>query len=623
MSSDIGRYKKSVLITGVAVAGLILAIKMFTLQVLDTEYKISAENNAYKYSMLYPVRGAIFDRNGILLVGNKNEYDLMVTPMDVTEFDTLDLCRIFDLDIENVKEKFERFRKERKKIGFQTVPFLNHITPEQYGLYIEQEYRFPGFNIVSKTAREYLFNTGANLWGYVNETSPEFLKKNPEYQMGDYVGATGIEKAYEKYLRGEKGYNIYLRDVHNRVRAPLADGAWDKDAVPGANLVTTIDGYLQQYGELLMHNKVGSAIAIEPSTGEVLAIVSSPGIDIDKLANIGKYYNEIIKDPYKPMFNRAVMSAYPPGSVFKIVTGLVALQDGVITPETRFPCHMGYSISSTQKLGCHAHPSPLDFSSAIMMSCNAYFCYALKAILENKNYNREIYRNFDHWREMVESFGFGHSLGTDIPNELGGNLPTSRTYDKIHGKNKWRANSIISIAIGQGEIGATPMHLANLAATIANGGYYYTPHLIKYIKDGEGERPLDNSRFGVRHYTKVEQRWFPYIVDGMYRAVNSLPGEGGTARAAAVPGLEICGKTGTAQNPHGKDNSVFICFAPRENPKIAVAVYIENAGFGGTWAAPLASLMVEKYLTGQISRPELESHILEANLIENVPVKRR
>lgn len=623
MNEDRDIRKSRILIAGVVIAALILVVKLFYLQIVDEEYKISAENNAYKYAMLYPVRGAIFDRNKELLVGNKNSYDLLVTPMEVSEFDTLSLCRIFDLDKDEVVAKFAQYRKDRRKIGFQSLTFLKHISAEQYGVYAEQAYRFPGFSIVSKTSREYMLNAGANLWGYVTEVSPEFLKEHPEYKMGDYVGATGLEKAYEEHLRGEKGYNIYLRDVHNKVRSSFANGAYDKKAVAGENLVTTIDAHLQQYGETLMQNKVGSAIAIEPSTGEILAIVSSPGIDIDKLANIGKYYREIANDPYKPMFNRAVMSAYPPGSVFKLVNGLIALQDGVIVPETRFPCSMGYHYAAGKKLGCHAHPSPLDFRSAIMMSCNAYFCYAFKAILENKKFGRNIYNSFNHWRTMVESFGFGHRLGSDIPAELGGNLPKTSNYDKIHGRNQWNATSIISLSIGQGEIGTTPLHLANLAAIMANRGYFYTPHLIKYAQALNDIITIDEGRFAQRHYTLVDTTWFPVAVDGMYRAVNSPPGAGGTARRAAVEGLDICGKTGTAQNPHGKDNSVFICFAPKDNPRIAVAVYLENAGFGGTWAAPLASLMVEKYLKGEVERKDLERDILEANLIVNVPVKRK
>lgn len=608
--------KKNVLIIGLLAVGLILIAQLFNLQILKDEYKITAENNAFKYITRYPVRGLILDRNGNILVGNKNTYDIMVTPIEVEEFDTLQFCSIFDLDTAFVNDKFKEYKKYRRKIGYRTLTFLKNVSNIQYSIFLEKAWKFPGFSVVSRTSRNYPFAAGANLFGYVTEVDQEFLKKNPDYRSGDYVGASGMEKSYENVLKGEKGYSILLRDVHNRIQSSYEDGAYDKAAVPGKDIISTIDGHLQQYGEELMQNKVGSLVAIEPSTGEILALVSSPGIDIGQLANISKHYKEIVSDPYKPMFNRAVMSAYPPGSVFKLVNGLIALQEGVITPETRYNCNMGYHYGN-RKLGCHAHPSPTNLTQSIMMSCNAYYCYAFKATLENRKYN-SISDAFNNWREMVMSFGFGHKLGSDFPAELGGTLPTTSTYDKIHGKNRWKANSIISLSIGQGEIGATPLHLANLAATLANRGYYYIPHLVK---DSPGS-PID-SRFKKRNYTLVDTSHFHKVIEGMYLAVNAAPGTGGTARLAHVEGLEICGKTGTAQNPHGKDNAVFICFAPRENPKIAIAAYIENAGFGGTWAAPIASLLAEKYINGEISRPDLEKRMKETNLQQFVPIRRR
>lgn len=608
--------KKSVLIIGVLVVGLILVIRLFNLQILDEQYKITAENNAYKYVTRYPVRGLIMDRNGNILVGNKNTYDIMVTPIEVKEFDTLDFCSIFNLNPEDVREKFKEYKKNRRRIGYQALTFLKQVSNVQYSIFIEKSYKFPGFSAVSRTSRNYPFAAGANLFGYVTEVDADFIKKNPEYRSGDYVGASGLEKSYEGVLKGEKGYNILLRDVHNRIQSSFENGAYDKNAIPGKDIVSTIDGPLQQYGEKLMQNKVGSVVAIEPSTGEILALISSPGIDIEQLATINKHYKEIVNDPYKPMFNRAVMSAYPPGSVFKLVNGLIGLQEGVITPETRYNCNMGYYYGD-RKLGCHAHPSPLDFTQSIMMSCNAYYCYVFRAILENRKYEN-IAQAFDNWREMVMSFGFGRKLGSDFPAELGGTLPTTKTYDKVYGKNRWHAHSIISLSIGQGEIGATPLHLANLAATIANRGYYYIPHLVKDSPD-----TTIHPRFKEKNYTMVDTTHFHKVIQGMWQAVNSPAGSGGTARLACVEGLDICGKTGTAQNPHGKDNAVFICFAPRENPKIAIAAYIENAGFGGTWAAPIASLMVEKYLNGEITRGDLEKRMTEANLMQYVPVKRK
>ena len=608
--------KKNILILGVLAVGLILILQLFNLQILNDHYKITAENNAYKYVTRYPVRGLILDRNGNILVGNKNTYDIMVTPIEVKEFDTLDFCSIFGLDTLEVREKFREYRNSRRRIGYQTLTFLKQVSDIQYSIFMEKSYKFPGFSAVSRTARNYPFAAGANLFGYITEVDSDFIKKNPEYKSGDYTGASGLEKSYEDVLKGEKGYNILLRDVHNRIQSSFEGGAYDKNAVPGKDIVSTIDGHLQQYGEQLMQNKVGSVVAIEPSTGEILALISSPGINIEQLASISRHYNEIANDPYKPMFNRAVMSAYPPGSVFKLVNGLIGLQEGVITPSTRYNCNLGYHYGD-RKLGCHAHPSPLDFTQSIMMSCNAYYCYVFRAILENRKYG-SVSQAFDNWRKMVMSFGFGRKLGSDFPAELGGTLPTSKTYDKIYGKNRWRAHSVISLSIGQGEIGATPLHLANLAATIANRGYYYIPHLVKDSPD-----TTIHPRFKQRNYTMVDTTHFHKVIQGMWQAVNSEPGAGGTARLAHVEGLDICGKTGTAQNPHGKDNAVFICFAPRENPRIAIAAYIENAGFGGTWAAPIASLMIEKYLNGEISRKDLEQRMIDAKLIQNVPVKKR
>ena len=608
--------KKNVLILGVLAIGLILIIQLFNLQILNDQYKITAENNAYKYVTRYPVRGLILDRNNNILVGNKNTYDIMVTPIEVKEFDTLDFCSIFNMDTLYVRDKFKEYRKFRRKIGYQSLTFLKQVSSVQYSIFIEKAYKFPGFSAVSRTSRNYPFAAGANLFGYVTEVDADFLKKNPSYRSGDYVGASGLEKSYEDVLKGEKGYNILLRDVHNRIQSSFEDGAHDKNAIPGKDLVSTIDGHLQQYGEQLMQNKVGSVVAIEPSTGEILALISSPGINIEQLATINKHYKEIVNDPYKPMFNRAVMSAYPPGSVFKLVNGLIGLQEGVITPSTRYNCNLGYHYGD-RKLGCHAHPSPLDFTQSIMMSCNAYYCNVFREIIHNRKYG-SVAEAFDNWREMVMSFGFGRKLGSDFPAELGGTLPTTKTYDKIYGKNRWRAHSIISLSIGQGEIGATPLHLANLAATIANRGYYYIPHLVKDSPD-----TTIHPRFKEKNYTMVDTSHFHKVIEGMYLAVNAAPGAGGTARQAHVEGIDICGKTGTAQNPHGKDNAVFICFAPRENPKIAIAAYIENAGFGGTWAAPIASLMIEKYLKGEISRPDLEKRMKDASLIQNVPVRRR
>ena len=612
----ISRQRKNVLLFSMIIVFTVIVIRLFNIQIISKYYRINAENNALKYETLYPARGLILDRNGEILVSNKITYDIMVTPVEVAPFDTLEFCAIFGIDTSFVNSKFREYRKYRSRIGFQTLPFIKQVSGEHYNIFIEKQYKFPGFSGTPRTIRTYPSNAGGNLYGYISEVDAAYIKNNPDYRQGDYAGRTGMEMAYEEQLRGEKGYNIYLRDAHNRIKERYEEGEYDKVAVAGKDVTSTIDAILQAYGEELMQNKVGSLVAIEPSTGEILTMVSSPGLETSKLAEINKYYQEIVTDPYKPMFNRAVMSPQPPGSVFKLVNGLIGLQEGVITPSSAYSCHGAYTVGNL-RVGCHGHSSPLDFRHSIMMSCNTYYCYVFRTILDNPKY--EIIRDsFTKWKEYVESFGFGVKLNTDIPSEQAGTMPTAEWYDRLHGKNRWRSLSIISLAIGQGEIGSTPLHLANLAATIANRGWFYTPHLQKDMPDN----PID-SRFTERHYTMVDTTWFEYVVEGMYLAVNG--GAGATGRLANVSGLDICGKTGTAQNPHGNDHSVFICFAPKDDPKIAVAAYIENAGFGGTWACPISGLLVEKYLNGEISeeRKWLETNMINGYLLDRVKVRRR
>lgn len=602
------------LLTGLGIVALILIIRLFIIQIMDDRYKIDASNNSMVYQTIYPVRGIIHDRNGNILVGNKTTYDLLVTPRDVEEFDTTALCNILGISREFVDRKFAEYRQNRRKIGYQSVVMVKQMSPETYMKFSEVSYMFPGFSGQVRNAREYPFNAGGNLLGYVSEVDQAYIDRHPgEYRSGDYAGMTGIEAAREKELRGEKGYAVYLRNSHNRIITRYRDGEMDKDAVPGNDITTTIDAGLQHYGQMLMQNKVGSLVAIEPSTGEILALVSSPGIDVDILADFGNHYSEVLDNPYKPMFNRAVQAPYPPGSVFKLVNGLIGLQEGVITPASSYPCSMGYHFGKS-KLGCHAHRSPLNLEESIMMSCNAYYCYVLRNILENRKYS-DIGEALDVWNSYVRSFGFGRKLGSDFPAELGGTIPDSKYYNKVYGKGGWKATTIISLSIGQGEIGCTPLHLANLCATIANRGFYYIPHIVK-----DSEHVTIDGKYKERQYTMVDTVHFPKVVQGMYRAVNSGFGSGGTASIAEVKGLDICGKTGTAQNPRGDDNSVFICFAPKDNPKIAVAAYVENGSFGARWAAPIASLLVEKYLNGEIgeSRKALETRVLEGNLMDKV-----
>ena len=611
--------RKNKLLIGLGTTALILISKLFVIQIIDDKYKLDADNNSMVYSIIYPTRGIIHDRNGRILVGNKVAYDLLVTPREVEAFDTLGLAKVLDVDPDVIREKMAEYRKYRRRIGWQTVVMMKQIPQETYMKFAEVAYRFPGFRGQARSIREYPYNAGGNLLGYVSEVDANYLKRHPEeYKAGDYAGMTGIEAAREKELRGEKGYTIWLRNSRNRIESRYKDGEMDKEAIPGKDITTTIDAELQHYGQLLMQNKVGSLVAIEPSTGEILTMVSSPGIDVDMLANIGQHYGEISSNPYKPMFNRAVQAPYPPGSVFKLVNGLIGLEEGVVTPGTHYPCSMGYHFGRN-KLGCHAHKSPVDFEESIMMSCNAYYCYILRDLLENKKYST-IGVAMDRWQEYVKSFGFGQKLGSDFPSELGGFIPGSGYYNKVYGKGGWKATTVISLSIGQGEIGTTPLHMANLCATIANRGFYYIPHIIK-----DSENVRIEEKYKERHYTMVDTTHFPKVIVGMYRAVNSGFGSGGTASIAAVKGLDICGKTGTAQNPHGSDHSVFICFAPKDNPKIAVAAYVENGGFGATYAAPIASLLTEMYLNKEISedRKYLEERMMNSNLMDRVKVRRR
>lgn len=604
--------RKNKILAGLTVAALILIGRLFVIQILDDSYKIDASNNSMVYSTIYPTRGIIYDRNGKILVGNRVAYDILVTPKEVTEFDTLALGEALGVPADFIRDKMAEYHKNRRRIGYQSVVMLKQLPPETYMRFAELSFKFPGFRGQPRSIRQYPYNAGGNLLGYVSEVDSRYIESHHgEYKAGDYAGMTGIEATCEKYLKGEKGYKIYLRDSRNRIESSYRDGEMDKEAIPGKDIVTTIDAELQHYGQTLMQNKVGSLVAIEPSTGEILALISSPGIDVDVLADIGSHYNRILSDPLKPMFNRAVQASYPPGSVFKLVNALIGLQEGVVTPQTEYPCHRGYRYGN-RTMGCHDHRSPLDMKESIMMSCNAYYCYVLRSILENPEYG-SVSQALAKWDEYVSGFGFGRKLGSDFPSELGGDIPDPELYDRMYGKGRWKATNIISLSIGQGEIGCTPLHLANLCAIMANRGFYYIPHIIKSSEGVE----ID-PKYTRRNYTMVDTSYFPAVVEGMYMAVNAGFGSGATASIAAVEGLDICGKTGTAQNPHGDDNSVFICFAPKDNPKIAVAAYIEHGSFGARWAAPIASLLTEKYLTRNIddSRKELEKRMIEGVLLD-------
>jgi penicillin-binding protein 2 len=586
----------------IALTAVVYIGRLFYLQIPDNSYKRSSDNNSQRYETQYPARGIIYDRKGKIMVYNEAAYDLMVTPLQLKPFDTLELCRLLSI---TPKYVYDAIKAAKKYSRYKPSLFLKQISAEAFAQFQEKSFRFPGFFGQTRTLRKYAKPIGAHLFGYVGEIGETDLKKNTNYKLGDYIGISGIEKAYEADLKGRKGVKIFLVDVHNRVMGPYHNGRFDTTAVVGADLTSSIDLDLQEYGERLMQNMTGSAVAIEPSTGEILAMISTPSYDPSLLVGRDRSPNfvKLDNDPLKPLFNRAVMALYPPGSTFKIINGLIGLKEGVLTPSTSYFCSGGYNYGGPKLLGCTHHHGTVNLNQAIAGSCNVFFCHVFRNIIDNRKYS-STFDGYATWRNDVMSMGFGKKLNCDLPHELNGNVPSSNYYDRFFGKGRWKSSTIISLAIGQAELGITPLQFANMAATISNKGYYYTPHIIKKIK---GVNNID-PKFREKHYTNFDTAAYNRIIEGMYNVVN---GVGGTANTILVriPNISICGKTGTAQNPHGMEHSVFIAFAPKDHPKIAIAVYVENAGFGSTWAAPVASLMIEKYLTDSVKRPLVEQHL--------------
>jgi penicillin-binding protein 2 len=582
---------------------LVLLIRLFVIQVVKDTYRLSADNNVLRYVTQYPARGLVYDRKGRLIVSNQAAYDLMVVPAQTSSLDTVQFCSDLGITRELFKERI------RAAVSYQRrAPsiFLKQISAETYARFQEKMFMYPGFYVQPRTLRKYSRPLAAHLLGYVSEVDEAQIKKDPYYKMGDYIGKLGIEEAYEKELRGTRGVKIFMVDVYSRVQGAYANGNMDTLAVQGSDVTSSIDLDLQEYGERLMKNKTGSIVAIEPRTGEILALVSSPNYDPGLL--VGRVRSENFArlqadTAFKPLFNRAFMAKYPPGSTFKPINGLIGLQEKVIVPSTRFACNNGYLF-----VACHSHSSPLDLIGGIKNSCNAYFCQTYRKILENPRYG-SISEAYDKWRSYLTEFGFGKNLGTEFSNELPGNVPPSSYFDRYHGKGKWKALTVISMAIGQGEVETTPLQMANMTAAIANRGYFYTPHIVKLI----GNNKTIDPKFRTKNIISIDSANFEQIILGMEAAVNG--GAGATATVAALKDIIVCGKTGTAQNPHGKNHSVFIAFAPKDDPKIAIAVYVENAGFGATYAAPVASLMIEKYLRGTITNTWQEQRMLELNLI--------
>lgn len=594
--------RKYFIMAVVILAALILLVRLFYIQIIDKTYRVSAANNALRPVTQYPARGLIYDRNGNLIVYNQAAYDLLVIPVQTSAFDTARFNDILGITMDDFKARMKGAVSYSRRAP---SVFMKMISSESYAVLQEELYRFPGFYVQARTLRKYTRPVASHLLGYVGEVDNKLLAKDRYYRSGDYIGVSGIEKYYEEQLRGKKGVNIFLVDVHNNIKGSYAEGRYDTTAVPGTNLWSTIDLTMQEYGERLMQNKTGSIVAIEPSTGEILTLVSSPSYDPSLL--VGRVRSEnfsmLQADTVKPLFDRALMASYPPGSTFKIMNGLIGLQENVIRPTSLFSCSNGYHAGSLT-VGCHSHPSPLNLPQAVSMSCNAWFCNAFRNTLENPKYG-SIQDAYDKWREYLVAFGFGNRLGIDLPNELSGFVPARSYYDRYYGKDRWKALTVISLAIGQGEIGATPLQMANMVAVIANRGSFFIPHVIKKIGDDGSPSPL----YTQKYITGIAPENFEPVIEGMEGAVNGGPGS--TARGARLDSIIICGKTGTAQNPHGKDHSIFVAFAPKDDPQIAIAVYVENAGFGSTFAAPIASLMIEKYLTGEVKRKYLEDHVLK------------
>ena len=589
---DIQRVRKLQLI--VLMIFLIFGGRLFFLQIVDSKRSKAQARQALSYEVQHPPRGEVFDRNGEYLVKSKECYDLMVIrrEMDRKGFDTMRLCALVGIS----KEKLLR---ELKRAAPRAPHLITNFISKEDKLRFDAA-GFKGFYMVYRTVREYPRKVGGNLLGYVGEVNARDLERDEYYLPGDYIGKTGVEAAYESVLRGKKGVKVLERDAHGSIKGSYMNGAYDTLPENGKYIVCTIDARLQKFCEELMVGKVGAAVAIEPSTGEILLMVSSPTYDPDELVGRqrGNHYMQLLGNKRQPLFNRAVKADYPPGSTFKLVQGLIGLQEGVLTPNTRYGCHHGYT-SRGLTVGCHDHASPLDLRSAVAHSCNAYFCYVYRNILDNPKY-ANVKEGFDHWRDYVLSFGFGRRLDSDFLGEGRGYVPDRGWYDKRY-RGSWNSLTNISNSIGQGELGCTPLQMANLAAIVANRGYYYIPHIVKEI---EGQDSIDQ-RFYERHYTKVDTKHFEPIVEGMWRGVHVA----GTSGSAKLPGLDVCGKTGTAQNPHGKDHSTFLTFAPKDNPKIAISVYVENAGFGASAALPIASLLEEYYLTDTIKRPHLVEYV--------------
>ncbi|MBO7267256.1 MAG: penicillin-binding protein 2 [Bacteroidaceae bacterium] len=584
--------RKFVIVGVVITIVLVYIVRLFNLQILSDEYKEYADSNAFLYKTVYPSRGVMYDRTGKLLVSNQPAYDVMVCMRKVKDLDTLAFCQSLGITREFFDKRMADVKNRRLNPGYSSYTdqlFLSQLTAEDFAMFQEQLYKFEGFSIQRRAIRQYNYPVAGHLFGDLGEVSKKNIADDDYYVQGDFIGKQGIESFYEKYLRGKKGKEVLLRDAYGRVQGHFQDGAKDEAPVPGKNLTLSIDIELQALAERLLQNKIGSVVAIEPSTGEVLCLASSPTFNPQLLTGRqrGENHRLLSLDKQKPLLNRAIQGTYPPGSTFKTSQALTYLQEGIITPETLFPCAHGFRFKGLH-VGCHPHGSPIALVPSLATSCNSYFCWGLYRMIGSEQYSSS-QEALTRWKDHMVSMGFGYRLGIDLPGEARGFIPNSAFYDKWYG-GRWNGLTVISISIGQGEVTLTPLQIANLGATIANRGYYIAPHVVKGIQ-GEG---ID-SLYTTPKYTMVDKHHYETVVEGMRDAVLN-----GTCRAADLPGFEVCGKTGTAQN-RGKDHSAFMGFAPMHDPKIAVAVYVENGGFGAVYGVPIGALIMEKYLTGTLS----------------------
>ena len=604
--------KRKFIIAGIILAvAAIFVLRLFTIQITNRTYKQFATRNVLRKIITFPARGLIYDRDLALMVYNKAAYDLMIIPRESKAFDTTELCRIVQLDRLELRESI---KKAKQFSYYKPTIIAGQIAPEIYAPLQEKLYKYPGFFVQSRTLREYPSKSAAQVLGYVGEVSPSTIEKDKYYRSGDYIGVTGLEKAYENQLRGIKGVNNYMVDVHNRIKGKYNGGVTDTTAILGQNILTGLDADVQAYAELLMTNKRGAIVAIEPATGEIIAMVSAPSYDPNLL--VGRLrsanYKMLMQDSVnKPTWNRAIIGTFPPGSTFKLVNALIALQEHAISPFDRFSC----SGKGSSPIKCtHSHASPIAMREGIRESCNSYFWNLFRNVINHSSTSAE---GLQFWRDYVMNFGFGQRLGTELSSEVKGNVPEVKYYDKYFGQAHWNAMTVRSLSIGQGELLVTPLQLANMVATIANRGYYIAPHMVKAIQD-------TNRVFRALEYEKkvtgINKEYFDIVIDGMQAVLE----ETRLSQSIRIDSVIICGKTGTVQNPHGADHSAFVAFAPRDNPKIAIAVFIQNAGFGATYAAPIAGLVMEKYLNDSIasSRKELSQRLIETDLLNVIQTKK-